>query len=280
METLPNQPPTNNNTQRHTTTHNNTTHTTPHTTPHTPHTHHTHNTHTTHTTATTITTITTITTTTTTTTLLPPLLSPMAWPSCRGRGGGSVASQVPAGGGGVAAGWWRRLLACAERGSAPMPVGRVWTCVWMPSTGVYWILEGTRHTQRTRPTWFTASPGRYINTGQGWGGCTSGRLYESSSSSSPSSSSSRCLSFSSSTEWWLLQLLDRDRAHNTQLCRRPEIRHVQFLGGCRHASWCANDRIWSDSAENFGSAGAVHRRFGRPCDYAAMVSRNWCLRFS
>ena len=55
---------------------------------------------------------------------------------------------------------------------------------------------------------------------------------------------------------------------------------MQFLGGCRHARWCANDRIWSDSAENCGSAGAVHRRFGRPCDYAAMVSRNWCLRFS
>ena len=45
--------------------------------------------------------------------------------------------------------------------------GRVWTCVWMPSTGVYWVLEGTRHTQRTRPTGFTASSGRYINTGQG-----------------------------------------------------------------------------------------------------------------
>ena len=27
---------------------------------------------------------------------------------------------------------------------------------------VYWMLEGTRHTQRTRPTGFTASPGRYI----------------------------------------------------------------------------------------------------------------------
>ena len=45
--------------------------------------------------------------------------------------------------------------------------GRVWTCVWMPSTGVCGILEGTRHTQRTRPTGFTASPGRCINTGQG-----------------------------------------------------------------------------------------------------------------
>ena len=44
--------------------------------------------------------------------------------------------------------------------------GSVWTCVWMPSTGVYWMLEGTRHTQRTRPTGFTASPGRCINTGQ------------------------------------------------------------------------------------------------------------------
>ena len=33
----------------------------------------------------------------------------------------------------------------------------------------------------------------------------------SSSSSSPLSSSSRCLSFSSSTEWWIFWLRDRDR---------------------------------------------------------------------
>ena len=33
--------------------------------------------------------------------------------------------------------------------------GRVWTWVWKQSTGVYWCLEGS------------ASPGRYINTGQG-----------------------------------------------------------------------------------------------------------------
>ena len=29
--------------------------------------------------------------------------------------------------------------------------GRVWTCVWKQSTGIYWSLEGTRHTQWTRP---------------------------------------------------------------------------------------------------------------------------------
>ena len=45
--------------------------------------------------------------------------------------------------------------------------GQVWTCVWKQSTGVNWSLEGTRHTQWTRPEGFTASPGRYINTGQG-----------------------------------------------------------------------------------------------------------------
>ena len=37
--------------------------------------------------------------------------------------------------------------------------GRVWTCVWRQSTGVHWSLEGTRHTQWTRPEGFTASPG-------------------------------------------------------------------------------------------------------------------------
>ena len=45
--------------------------------------------------------------------------------------------------------------------------GWVWTCVWKQSTGIYWSSEGTRHTQWTRPEGFTASPGRYINTGQG-----------------------------------------------------------------------------------------------------------------
>ena len=56
---------------------------------------------------------------------------------------------------------WMRLALSSDA------FGRVWTCVWMPSTGVYWSLEGTRHTQRTLPEGFTASPGRYINTGQG-----------------------------------------------------------------------------------------------------------------
>ena len=86
--------------------------------------------------------------------------------------------------------------------------GRVWTCVWMPSTGVNWILEGTRRTQRTRPTGFTASPGGIKILGKAGAGLCS------SSSSSPPSSSSRCLSFSSSTEWWLLQLLHRHRARS------------------------------------------------------------------
>ena len=45
--------------------------------------------------------------------------------------------------------------------------GRVWTCVWKQSTEVYWCLEGTRHSQWTRPEGFTASPVRFLNTGQG-----------------------------------------------------------------------------------------------------------------
>ena len=61
----------------------------------------------------------------------------------------------------------------------------------------YWWMAGTRHVQWRRPEGFTASPGRYINTGHGlrpwplWTFLWS----RSTSSSSPSSISSRCLSF-------------------------------------------------------------------------------------
>ena len=56
---------------------------------------------------------------------------------------------------------WMRLALGTDAGS------REWTFVWKQSTAVYWCLEGTSHTQWTRPEGFTASPGRYVNTGQG-----------------------------------------------------------------------------------------------------------------
>ena len=77
------------------------------------------------------------------------------------------------------------------------------------------------------------------------------------------------------------------------LCRRPETSRCIFLHGRRHARWCANDWIWSDSAEKlwFGSCILLtsgrcpcccssSTRCGRPCDLAATVFRSWCLRFS
>ena len=48
-------------------------------------------------------------------------------------------------------------------------------------------------------------------------------------SSSPSSCPWMCLRFRSSTELWVFQLLHRDRYAQCKLCRRPEIRQVQFL---------------------------------------------------
>ena len=45
--------------------------------------------------------------------------------------------------------------------------GRRW--YWLSGTdgGFAWLLDGTHHVQWTRPEGITASPGRYINTGQG-----------------------------------------------------------------------------------------------------------------
>ena len=75
---------------------------------------------------------------------------------------GSAAGAVPTC-------WWTSLRSCSDVREVPRSdaFGRVWACVRMLSTGVYWVLEGTSHTQRTLPTLFTASPGRYLNTGQG-----------------------------------------------------------------------------------------------------------------
>ena len=67
-----------------------------------------------------------------------------------------------------------------------------------------------------------------------------------------------------------------------KLYRRPEISRCRFLDGRRHARWCANDRIWSDTAEKLWfrscillTSGRCHcccsssTRCGRPCDLAA-----------
>ena len=43
-----------------------------------------------------------------------------------------------------------------------------WCHVLGRSGGPYWWMVGTDHTNKDRPQGFTASPGRYINTGQRW----------------------------------------------------------------------------------------------------------------
>ena len=45
--------------------------------------------------------------------------------------------------------------------------GRTWTFISGPDGRQAWFLAGTQHVQWTRPEGITASPGRYINTGQG-----------------------------------------------------------------------------------------------------------------
>ena len=57
----------------------------------------------------------------------------------------SGSSCAAAGGtvGGCALSAWMRLALGSDA------AGWVWTCVWRPSTEVYWNLEGTRHTQMT-----------------------------------------------------------------------------------------------------------------------------------
>ena len=45
--------------------------------------------------------------------------------------------------------------------------GRTWYWISTPDGRYTWLLDGARHTQQTRPEGITASPGRYINTGQG-----------------------------------------------------------------------------------------------------------------
>ena len=77
-----------------------------------------------------------------------------------------------------------------------------------------------------------------------------------------------------------------------KLYRRSETSRCIFLDGRRHARWCANDRIWSDSAEKLWFRSCIlltsgrcpcccssSTRCGRPWDPAATVSRSWCLRF-
>ena len=50
----------------------------------------------------------------------------------------------------------------------------------------------------------------------------------------------------------VVQLLHRDRDAECKLCKRPEIRQVQFFGGCRHARWCGNDRAMVQTVQNCG----------------------------
>ena len=45
--------------------------------------------------------------------------------------------------------------------------GRTWYWLSRPDGGYTWWLAGTSHHQGTPPEGITASPGRYINTGQG-----------------------------------------------------------------------------------------------------------------
>ena len=45
--------------------------------------------------------------------------------------------------------------------------GQVWSRIWDPTGQIYWWCLDTGHTQWRPPSGLTASPGRYINTGQG-----------------------------------------------------------------------------------------------------------------
>ena len=78
-----------------------------------------------------------------------------------------------------------------------------------------------------------------------------------------------------------------------KLYRRSETSRCIFLDGRRHARWCANDWIWSDSAEKLWFRSYIlltsgrcpcccssSTRCGRPCEHAATVSRLEVLRFS
>ena len=62
--------------------------------------------------------------------------------------------------------WQRRSSWCAAQTSLASHGVRLWV-TRARTGGVYWWMTGTRHVQWTPPAGFTASPGRYINIGQG-----------------------------------------------------------------------------------------------------------------
>ena len=52
------------------------------------------------------------------------------------------------------------------------PNGQVWSRIWDSPERIYWWRLDSGHVQWNTPPGLTASPGRYINSGQGWGSST------------------------------------------------------------------------------------------------------------
>ena len=105
--------------------------------------------------------------------------------------------------------------------------------------GIYWCMGRTTYTRRQRPVGFTASPGWDIRlrrcTGL-WCGrpCALQRQVPAVQGVRPD-----CASDS------VLQSVGHSCCGTQcKLCRRPETRQVQFLGGCRRARWCATTELW------------------------------------
>ena len=88
------------------------------------------------------------------------------------------------------------------------------------------------------------------------------------SSSSPSSGTWRCLSFSSSTERWVFQLLHRDRAHSAN-CAEDQRSPGAFLDWLGHARRFASTGLDGPDSSVKGCRRCSSLGFRRPCDHAA-----------
>ena len=92
-----------------------------------------------------------------------------------------------------------------------------WRHVWGRSGGTHWWMVGTNHTRKDRTDGFTAGPGRYANT-------NTGQLHlpgvDVSVTMLDKFQQWRCLGSSSSTDWWIFQLVCVGAAQCT-LCRGP-----------------------------------------------------------
>ena len=130
--------------------------------------------------------------------------------------------------------------------------GHEW-CRIVGPTGVYFWRVGTPYTQWEPPEGYTASPGRYINTGNAevWLVVDVPVTMHYKFQQSSPVYVGRYLRFRSSTECWLLQFLHRDRAHSAN-CTVTLRFHSAVLGLVVDMPvGVQTTGLWSDSGENW-----------------------------